>query len=286
MSEDNEAEKREQERLLRTMNKVGTRPKSTSFAPQTQSQRASWNVNVTPGIRANHGATGGSIGRKNDQAEQIRALRDQILQEEARQQQEATTPRGSVEPSPRENYIPRSASIEDQAELSAAGAFNESREMARINRWTRGTGADKSVPSGGGAAGGVYEKPIPAVLMRAGQIEESLKEEATSVPTMKENEQYTQGLVKFTNSVTIASKAIRQQSGDALAKSCYAAVTLAKTLAGLAGDDEQILSWARALEGTTNMLRGRVDSGSTGHEFYSEISNSLGQLYLAVVSLS
>lgn len=300
MFDDQDAEKREQDRLLRTMNKAGSRPKSASFAPQPN--RASWNVNLNPGVRYNHAAAGGSsIGRKNDQAEAIRALRDQILLEEAKQ--ESTTPRGGVEaPSPRDpptthspthaprEHIPRSESLEDQAELSAAGAFNESREMARINRWTRGSSTDKSGGgggvSGGASVGGVYEKPIPAVLMRAGAIEDSLKEETAAAPSMRENEEYTQGVSKFTLSVTIAAKAVRAQNGEALAKSCYAAVTLAKTLASLAKDDEQISSWARALEGTTNMLRGRVDSGSTGHEFYSEISNALGHLYLAVVALS
>jgi len=281
MSEE-DTEKREQERLLRTMNKVGFRGRSASNAPgaAAAARPVSWNVNITGR------AAGGSL-KKNEQAEALRALQEQIKQEEKNAVAAGTTVevKASSEPSPRPE-----ASLEDQAELNAISAFNEQRELERISKWTKTRGALSSKSEATyGAKESSHERPIPAVLMRQFAIEDALKEENNkeeSSPALRESQESNQEIVKLTASITITAKALRQSNGEVLARGCHSVVLGAKKLAGLASDDEYLLSWARALEGTSNMLRGRLDGGGDGHEYFNEISNQLGQLYLSAVSLS
>jgi len=194
--------------------------------------------------------------------------------------------KSATEPSPQKEQ-----SLEDQAELSAFSAFNEQREMDRINKWTRtkGLSSKSEADYSSKTKESVYEKPIPAVLMRQFAIEEELKAqkhpEEPENP-LRESVEFNQESAKLINNITIAAKALRQHNGEALSRGCYSVVLAAKKVAGLVNDDTDVISWAKALEGTSNMLRGRLDGGGTGHEYFNEISNSLGQLYLSVVSLS
>jgi len=124
-----------------------------------------------------------------------------------------------------------------------------------------------------------------AYTAHAAHTEPKEEQDAAQQSKIQNLAQYQEGIVKFTNNVTVAAKALKQRNSEALVRGCWAVVLSAKTLALLAGDDADVLSWTKALEGTTNMIRTRVDSGGSGQEHYNELSNSLGQLYLCVVSL-
>jgi len=267
MSED-DAEKREQERLMRTMNKVGARGRNSSSA-----RPVSWNVNIT-----GRAATGSL--KKNEQAEALRLLQDQIKFEEVTG--------SSAEPplvSPTAKPVTPDESPRAPEEAADPNAFHERRELDRIAKWTKGLGADegpaKKAPSS-------VERPTPAVLLRQFAVEESIKAEEThgGGGGHAHHAEYVQGVTALHTDITLAAKALRQQNGEALARSCIAVVLKTKTLAGLVDDDTQILGWAKALEGTANMLRTRLDSGGDGHEYLNELQSSLGQLYISVLSLS
>jgi len=298
-----DTEKKEQERLLRAMNKAGPR-KSTAGAA-SPARPVSWNVHLSGR------AVGGAAGKK-EQDDAMRVLQDQIKKEEALKvamtnaaQAEQPFQRKTPPTTPTEAIaVPHN--LEDQAEINAFNAFNEQRELERINKWTRGGGKDTEVKK----TETHYEKPVPAVLMRqfdveasahanvklssSGEIKERAKEQVreSEKEHLKEQEhakeysaEYHQGVLKFSSNITLAAKALKQENSDALVTACFSVVVSAKLLAELVRDETEITSWAKALEGTTNMLRTMIDSGRSGREHYNEIANSLGQLYLTVVSL-
>jgi len=286
MGDDIDPTKKEQERLMRAMNK-GRRGGGNA-------RPVSWNVHLTG--RAVTGAAS-----KSEQEEALRLLQEQVKEEghaspalsvaatNAASAEQPFHKKPSPAVSPRNEILSPPLNLEDQAELNAFNAFNEQRELERINKWTKVGG--KSEPTKKPEV--QFEKPIPAVLMRQFDVEahathtEPKKEEEHIAQQDKIHDlaQYQEGIVKFTNNVTVAAKALRQRNSEALVRSCWAVVLSAKTLALLANDDADVISWTKALEGTTNLIRTRVDSGGNGQEHYNELSNLLGQLYLSVVSL-
>jgi hypothetical protein len=287
---DDEITKKEADRLARIMNKGSTRKTAASARP------VSWNVHLT-----GRAVTGQAS--KSEQEDALRLLQKQIEHEEhhtspalsvavtnaatAEQPHDKKSP--VVHTSPRVEIKSPLPTLEDQAELNAFNAFNEQRELERINKWTRGGGKSEPVVK----KDSHFEKPIPAVLMRQFETEvkiepkkeEVQEKEAAEINKIHDLVQYHDGVSKFSANVTIAAKALRQKNSEALVKACWAVILSAKTLALLAGDDADIISYTKALEGATNLLRGRTDGGGDGHEHYSEVSNLLGQLYLSIVSL-
>jgi len=265
----------------------------------------SWNVHLT-------GRSVTGAASKSEQDDALRHLQEQIKKEDTASPAFAVAvtnaataeqphDRKPIAPSPEieskrvEIKSPRAdtaLSLEDQAEMSAFNAFNEQRELERINKWTRGGGKPEPTQK---KADTHFEKPIPAVLMRQFETEVKLEpkkeepqpeQEVVEKNKVQDLAEYHDGVAKFTNHITVAAKALRQHNSEALVKASWAVILSAKSLAGLAGDDSDIISWTKALEGQTNQLRTRMDSGSSGHEHYSELSNMIGQLYLSVVSLS
>jgi len=301
---DEDPTKKEEDRILRSMTKAGSRRPGVAGG---NARPVSWNVHLSGR------SVGSNVTRKAEQEEVLRALHDQIKQDEvfkvaAANEATAEQPHNkSPTPpvaSPRTEIAspPLNLSLEDQAELSAANAFNEQRELERINKWTRGGG--KPDPAAKKVAQ-TYEKPIPAVLLRQVDVEAQQHhhvhaqekppaEEKTEIsnghthtnPAPQVHPDYPEGIANITKSVTIAAKALRQRNSEALVKASLSVVVSAKTLAVLVGEDAEVHSWAKALEAITNQLRTRIDSGGSGHEYYNEISNALGQLYLNLVSLS
>jgi hypothetical protein len=306
---DEDGFKKEQDRLLRTMTKgASVRRGSTGARP------TSWNVHLTG--RAVTGAAS-----KNEQTEALRLLQEQLRDQDNQAlsiaasnannaEQPHTKKAVSVPVSPRATTPAAPLNLEDQAELSAFNAFNEQRELERINKWTRGGGGkvDPVAPKK------EFERPIPAVLIRQFDNDTAEHHKAqepkrispreqgvvspksaspitatrnspttTSRPTT--NGEYNEGVHKFSNNVTIAAKALRQRNNEALIKACWAVVLSAKTLSLLADNDAEITSNTKALEGATSQLKTRVDSGTAGDESYTELSSALGQLYVSVVSL-
>lgn len=300
---------KEAERLARIMNKGSVRRTANSARP------VSWNVHLTG--RAVTGAAS-----KSEQDEALRLLQEQLkstdispalsiaASHEAKAEQPYHNKPPSTVVSPREEIQSPPLNLEDQAELNAFNAFNEQRELERINKWTRGGGKGDGAPKSPHAN---FEKPIPAVLIRQFEPEEPKK--ATVAPSQpqvrapspaavvvedkyngshhdkghdaKEQEkvqdltQYHDGVVKFSNNVTVAAKAIRQKNNEALVKACWAVVLSAKTLALFANDDPEIISWTKALEAATTQVR----TAGSGSEHYYELSTALGHLYLSVISL-
>jgi hypothetical protein len=310
---DDDSFKKEQDRLLRTMTKgVSVRRGSTGARP------TSWNVHLTG--RAVTGAAS-----KNEQTEALRLLQEQIRDQDNNQalsiaasnashaEQPHTKKAVSTPASPRTTAPAAPLNLEDQAELSAFNAFNEQRELERINKWTRGGGGKVEPVT---PAKKEFERPIPAVLIRQfdndttehhkvqDQKRISPREQtgvvspkaaspstttrasptSTSRPATNGGE-YNEGVHKFSNNVTIAAKALRQRNNEALIKASWAVVLSAKTLSLLADNDAEITSNTKTLEGATSQLKSRVDSGTVGDDAYTELSSALGQLYVSVVSL-
>lgn len=290
---DDDITKKEQDRLMRIMSKGSARKTAAGGA-----RPVSWNVHLS-----GRAVTGQAS--KSEQDDALRVLQDQIKKEESHStpsspalsvavinaatadQPHDRKPTAVV--SPRVEIKSPPPSLEEQAELNAFNAFNEQRELERINKWTRGGG--KSEPTV--KKDTQFERPVPAVLMRQFETEVKIEpkkeeqhhEEDTEKNKVQDLAQYHEGVAKFTNNVTVAAKALRQKNSEALVKSCWAVIMSAKTLALLAEDDADIISYTKALEGATNLLRGRTDSGGSGQEQHSELSNLLGQLYISVVSL-
>lgn len=339
--------KKEQDRILRTMTKARSTRGGAITGPSARP--VSWNVQLS----------GRSVGdqatRKAGQEEALKALQEQIKQEEkandalklaASHEASADQPYQKPQPvtsqpvihqpvspvtSPKASVGSPPLSLEEQAELNTAAAFNEQRELERLNKWTRGGGKDapkKSIPA--------YERPTPAVLLRQFDTETPAHQQANAqhqaagyqqasvyqappdkatpekasdgsppaqspepspqpspqitsqpvAPIKVVHPDYTEGVSNITKSFTIAAKALKQRNSEALVKANQGVVIAAKTLAALSDDDPDVISWAKALEAITNQLRTRVDGGGTGHEYYNEISNALGQLFLNIIALS
>jgi len=298
--------KKEEERLMRSMNKAGGR--KTGLPVGSNARPVSWNVHLS-----GRSVGGNTVTRKAEQDEAIKILHDQIKQDgvfKLAASNESTAEQPYKQPqraptSPKADIASPPLSLEDEAELNAFNAFNEQRELERINKWTRGTGG-KPDPNAPKKAEPTFERPVPAVLLRQFDGEahphphphekpllSPTNGVAPAAPVFPPHHQHEQvhpdfpvGVVHITNNVTVAAKALRQRNSEALVKASISVVVSAKTLAALVGEDPDVTSWAKILEAATSQLRARIDSGGDGHEFYNQISDALAHLYLSVVALS
>jgi len=173
-------------------------------------------------------------------------------------------------------FDPAPRTLEGEAELSAVAAFNEQRELERLTKWTRVKSTENIDKKN-------YERPPPAVLLRQHEIEESIKRGEAGEHLRKEHEisESHDVLQNFRHCVTVAAKALKQRNSEAVVTACTAVI---KAFVSLDSEDNQAISWSKILQSATDELRTRINVGSSGQEHYNEISNSLGQLYINVVA--
>jgi len=288
----------------------------------------SWNVNAPPTL--SKGSSTNTSRVKNEQAEALRILQEQIRHEEQQkqQQQQPPQPQSQSQPQPQapqqpQQYYPQvqhQPQLQQRVQLGSPEPVNEDEEKRlkdeiglfqerrmrqeedRLSKWTHGVGRQAVPVSKRLEAKSPEDKPTPSVLLRLVDHQPhgvnpvnhhhhsetptpAEHHEPVPEPEVAKSEELKQAISRFTEHATAAAKALKHhRGGEALAKSCFTTISMAKSVATMTNDDD-IFGWARALEGSTNMLRTRLDSGATGQEYFTEISNALGQLILSVIAL-
>jgi len=291
-----EQTKKEEERLNKTIAKVGS--------VRSRNRAVSWNVNVPAGLGKN--ASTASRG-KIEQAEAVKSLQDHIRHEDSIRIQpppHLQHPSAPAHPAVTREFTigsPENKEDEEKHAKDEIGQYNDRRnrqEEDRLSKWTTGSGrpTNPSIKKFDHNKT-TNDKPTPSVLLRlvdhqphgvnpphASHEPEAheVEQEAVVIP---KSEELLEAIARFAEHATAAAKALKyHKGGETLAKSCSTTISIAKSVATMTNDDD-IFGWARALEGSTNMLRTRLDSGATGQEYLTEISNALGQLYLSVIAL-
>jgi len=258
-----ENESREEQRLMKTMNKTGSIGRG---AVGGKTRPTSWSVN-------NAGAA--PPAKKNEQAQALRELQAQIEKDELAkapvpevvnrqtQQSDAATP---WDPNAAETHSSRIRAEED-----------------RLNRWMKKTGA-KIEPDEGVSAGAEVS------LQSSGSIQEykppAASPRGASEPEHPPHPAVLAVLQQFQDLVTVSARLIRADNAPALVSELFNIVVIAKQVGEQLPEDSQVISYARALQGAANSLRTKTDSGIKHVANKTEISDALGNLYLQLVAYS
>lgn len=293
MSQD-EASKKEEERLNRTLNNIGRRG-----AGAPASRPTTWHVSQPTGLKG--GARGGSIG-KNSGIAGLQALQDQIREEERRQEEEkrlaqqaaqhvhpghpqyvAPPPQSGPSPPPQVSHSSSIGSSVVQSNLlgeeltpDAEKERKMRQEEERLERWMRKGGSRFETTDR-------TEKRRSVESIFNSSTSPEPQQQYRSTPSPASSASLSSLSAKFQESIVQASKALRQRRSEDLVKQCFTTVTTAKAIAEALSDDSEISSFAKALEAGASLLRTNLDSGGDGQKHYQEISSYLGQLYISTI---
>jgi hypothetical protein len=259
-----EASKREEDRINRTLNNIGRRG-----APRP----VSWNVPQTAGLNTAGGV--GSIGRHSN-VSAIKSIQEQIREEERRQQalqaQQQQHQQQQQQPhhdQPQQTPTPQytGGSVLGDVEDDAAKERRMKLEEERLERWMkRGDSRFDEISSRGRS-------------ISIDSASDHLRAASSAFSTSK----LTDLAMKFQDQVYQASKALRAKKPDDVVKHSFQAAITAKAIAELLSDDQEILSFARALEAGIAPMRTSVDSGGDAQQYFAEVAGYLGQLFISTI---
>jgi len=259
-----EATKREEDRINRTLNNIGKRT----------TRPVSWNVAATPGLNG----TVGSIGRNTNSAA-IKTIQEQIREEERRQQalqqqqqqQQQPPQQGQqqqqVAPSRQYTPSPTLGEAEDDSEKDR----KMRQEEERLERWMK-KGDSRFDENRGGDP-----------RKRAISMDSAADHMSAASTALSTTSKLTDLAVKFQDQVYQASKALRQKKSEDVVKYSFNAAITAKAIAETLEDDQEIFGNARALEAGVSTMRTSVDSGGDGQQCYAEVTGYLGQLFISTI---
>lgn len=266
MYSDDEALKREEERISRTLFNAGRR------ASLTPSKTNTWTVS---------GASSPSLGNRDG----LKVLQEQIKEDDRKQQNGNGYPLPSRSPSP--GPIPSPSSIPSpsptpntitaSAEIRAQSIFGDAdkdtkdkknrQEEDRLERiMRRGTFEDRDRRR---SIDGNVNPEMAAALARRGTPSPN---SASLGP-------------RFQEQITSAAKALRNKKPEELVKLSFAVAATAKYIAEGVLEGIDILNYSRALEAGANSLRTNLDAGGDGSQYFYEISGYLGQIYIATIAV-
>jgi len=128
----------------------------------------------------------------------------------------------------------------------------------------------------------------PAVNVRSSGSQQSTPAESPRVEHVEPtpNPAIVSAIPKLQELVTAAAKLINHNNAQALIPQLFAIVSLAKNVSEQLPVENDVISYARALQGATNTLRTRTDGGSKIVFNKTEITDALGNLYINIVGLS
>lgn len=269
-----DSSKREEDRINRTLNNIGRRgPRPTS-----------WNVAQAPSLSG----PVGSIGR-NTNAAAVKSIQEQIREEERRQHAlqaqhfshspQPFSPQPSS-PSPPPQAVPQSVSPTPAFNGgSALGDTEDDRKMKleeeRLERWMK-KGDSRFEENRGG-----FDPRQRSISVDSSFAADQVAAASDAFATTKLH-----GLaVKFQDQVYQASKALRHKKSEDVVKHSFNAAITAKAIAETLSDDEDIYSYARALEAGVSTMRTSVDSGGDGLQYYNEVAGYLGQLFISTIGV-
>jgi len=266
-----ENESREEQRLMKTMNKTGSIGRG---AVGGKSRPTSWSVNAT-------GAPAAAPAKKNEQAQALRELQAQIEKEEAAAKAAAAPEVVNRQPQASDAATP----WDPNAAETHSGRIKAEEE--RLNRWMKKTGAKIEYDDSASAAATTVVPPVSVLSASAGSSQQSTPAASPrGEPEHVPHQAVVSVLHKFQELVTVAARHIRANNAPALVPELFAIVVIAKQVGEQLPEDSEVISYARALQGAANSLRTKTDSGIKNVVNKTEISDALGNLYLHLVAFS
>jgi len=263
MFSEDEALKREEERISRTLLNAGRR---ASFTPTKTAN--TWTVS---------GTSSPTLGNR----EGLKALQEQIKEEDRKQQNANGYPLPNRSPSP--GLI---SSPSPSPTPSTAAASSEIRAPQSLFGDSDKDTKDKK---------NRQEEDRLERIMRRGNLEE--RDRRRSVDGV--NPEMAAALARrgtpspnsaslgprFQEQVVSAAKALRSKKAEELVKLSYAVAATAKYIAEGVVEGTDILNYSKALEAGANSLRTNLDAGGDGSQYLYEMSGYLGQIYIATIAV-